>query len=89
MNLQIDENADIRMVQTLIDEAKSLGMRVVHKPKQVTCKCAAYKFPHRLDSKACRELYNQSHDSGYEPDSIKSLGLVSEFAINTPEPLRW
>jgi len=32
MNLQIAENTDIRTVQTIIDEAKSLGLRVVHHP---------------------------------------------------------
>ncbi len=34
MNMAISENTDIRTVQTLIDEAKSLGLRVVHRPDQ-------------------------------------------------------
>jgi len=32
MKLAISENTDIRTVQTLIDEAMALGLRVVHKP---------------------------------------------------------
>lgn len=32
-NTQIAENIDIRTVQTLIDEAIALGMRVVHRPE--------------------------------------------------------
>lgn len=48
--------------------------------KQITCKCEAYAWPHRQDSKACRELYNSQQDAGYEPDTIQSLGLVSLFA---------
>lgn len=32
MNTQISENAPIRAVQHMIDEAKSLGLRVVHRP---------------------------------------------------------
>jgi len=32
MNLAISEKTDIRTVQTLIDEAKAMGLRVVHKP---------------------------------------------------------
>lgn len=28
------------------------------KMKAKPCRCAAYKFPHRLDSGKCRELYN-------------------------------
>jgi len=34
MNLVISENTDIRTVQTMIDEAKALGLRVVHRPDQ-------------------------------------------------------
>lgn len=26
---------------------------------QKVCRCAAYKFPHRLDGGKCRELYNE------------------------------
>jgi len=32
MNLAISENTDIRTLQTIVDEAKALGLRVVHKP---------------------------------------------------------
>jgi len=35
MNTQISEKTDIRTVQTIIDEAKSMGLRVVHRPDQV------------------------------------------------------
>lgn len=35
MNMAIAENTDIRTVQTIIDEAKSLGLRVVHRPDPV------------------------------------------------------
>lgn len=31
----------------------------MNKHKQKTCNCAAYAFPHRLDSGKCRELYNE------------------------------
>jgi hypothetical protein len=32
MNFTIAENTDVRTVQTLVDEARALGLRVVHKP---------------------------------------------------------
>jgi len=32
MILAISENTDIRTLQTIVDEAKALGLRVVHKP---------------------------------------------------------
>lgn len=35
MNIVISENTDLRTVETLINEAKSLGLRVVHRPDQV------------------------------------------------------
>lgn len=31
---KIAENTDIRTVQTMIDEAKALGLRVIHRPEQ-------------------------------------------------------
>jgi hypothetical protein len=59
------------------------------KREQVTCRCAAYKFPHRLDSKACKELYNSELEAGYEPDSLQSLGLVGLFAPDNSQPVRF
>lgn len=35
MNIVISENTDLRTVETLINEAKSLGLRVVHRPDPV------------------------------------------------------
>lgn len=35
MNMQISENTSIRTVQHMIDEAKALGLRVVHRPDSV------------------------------------------------------
>lgn len=35
MNIQIAENEPIRNIETLINEAKSLGLRVVHRPEPV------------------------------------------------------
>lgn len=35
MNTKISENIDLRTVETLINEAKSLGLRVVHRPDPV------------------------------------------------------
>lgn len=32
MNFQIAENTNIRTVQTIVDEAKALGLRIVHRP---------------------------------------------------------
>lgn len=35
MNMTISENTDLRTVEHLINEAKSLGLRVVHRPDPV------------------------------------------------------
>jgi hypothetical protein len=35
MNKQIAENTDVRTVQTMINEAIALGLRVVHRPEPV------------------------------------------------------
>jgi len=35
MNKQISENTDVRTVQTMINEAIALGLRVVHRPDSV------------------------------------------------------
>lgn len=32
IHLQIAENTNIRTVQTIVDEAKALGLRIVHRP---------------------------------------------------------
>lgn len=34
MQTTISENTPVRTVQTLVDEAKALGLRVVHRPEQ-------------------------------------------------------
>lgn len=64
--------------------------RTAYKTKrnQITCRCAAYAWPHRQDSKACKELYNESLESGYEPDNINSLGLRSLFAPDNSHLIR-
>ena len=59
------------------------------KRKQVTCRCEAYPWPHRKDGGKCRELYNASLESGYEADSIKSLGLTSLFALDNRQLVRF
>lgn len=33
-NTQISENTPIRAIQTIIDEAKAMGLRVVHRPEK-------------------------------------------------------
>ena len=33
---------------------------------QPMCTCPAYSFPHRLDSKACKELYDSGSELSYE-----------------------
>ena len=33
MITKIEENTDIRTIQTLIDEANALGMKVIHRPE--------------------------------------------------------
>jgi len=34
MSLAIAENTNLRTIETLISEARALGMRVVHRPEQ-------------------------------------------------------
>ena len=36
------------------------------KPKPKPCTCPAYKFPHRLDSAKCKELYDGGSAETYE-----------------------
>lgn len=61
------------------DAAIHYRQQVAHEREQPPCRCSAYSFPHRKDSKACRELYNSELNAWYEPDSIESLGLRSLF----------
>jgi hypothetical protein len=35
MNTQLSESADILTIQTIIDEAHAMGLRVVHKPDEL------------------------------------------------------
>ena len=58
--------------------------------KPAPCRCAAYPFPHRKDSKACRELYNSELEAGYDavPDTLDTLGLRSLFAPVNYTPIR-
>lgn len=59
-----------------------------YRHNQTTCRCAAYPFPHRQDSKACRELYNSELEAGYEPDNLDNLGLRSLFAPDNSALIR-
>lgn len=76
--LERDYDADIAYKQ-----------QVAHERNQPPCRCPAYSFPHRKDSKACRELYNSQQDAGYEPDTIQNLGLTSLFAPDNRQPMRF
>lgn len=44
------------------------------KVKQVNCNCAAYDFPHRLDSGECKTFYNNE----FITDSYKA-GIARDF----------
>lgn len=57
---------------------------IKRKPKPCTCK--AYPFPHRLDGGKCKDLYNSEP---LEKDSLDSLGLISLFAPDNRQPLRF
>lgn len=57
--------------------------------KQVTCKCSAYPWPHRIDSKACRELYNSQEVKPIEKDTVYTLGLRSLFKPDNSTPIRF
>ena len=59
-----------------------------YKRKQVTCRCDAYPFPHRQDSKECKALYNSEHEAGYEANSIDSLGLRGLFTPDNSHLIR-
>jgi len=47
-----------------------MASQVKQKRKQVTCNCYAYKFPHRLDSGACRTEYNANSEKSYQDNRI-------------------
>jgi len=48
--------------------------------KQV-CRCEAYKFPHRLDSGKCRELYNEQAKQEAEDERYyASRGLHTSYS---------
>jgi hypothetical protein len=41
--------------------------------KQITCRCPAYKFPHRLDSLKCKELYDSGSEETYTDNNAELL----------------
>lgn len=60
------------------------------KRNQITCYCAAYDFPHKLDSKACKELYNSELETNkwtdemmdsYERDEAKAINLENKREV--------
>ena len=55
------------------------------KMKAKPCRCAAYNFPHRLDSKACKELYDSGSDATYEDyrvEAVRDFDRTEARAIN-------
>ena len=51
--------------------------------KKEVCNCEAYSFPHRLDSKACRELYNNNTiEEDYRVQIMKDFDRTEAQAIN-------
>jgi hypothetical protein len=60
-----------------------LEQGVLMKRKQVTCNCPAYKFPHRMDSKACKELYDSGSDETYKDTSLRDFDSTEAKAINS------
>jgi hypothetical protein len=59
--------------------------------QQETCRCKAYAWPHRLDSKACRELYNatqadQETSASFNP--YVDYAISGLFAPDNSVPLR-
>jgi len=61
------------------------------KREQMTCRCGAYSHPHRLDSKACRELYNatqadQETSAPFNP--YVEYAISGLFAPDNSVPLR-
>ena len=46
------------------------------KHKQITCNCPARTYPHRLDEKLCRALYNSGSDETYR--EFKA-GMLRDF----------
>jgi len=61
------------------------------KRERMTCRCAAYPFPHRIDSKACRELYNatQADQESYAPfNPDMEYAVSSLFTPDNSRPVR-
>ena len=57
--------------------------------KQVTCYCNAYAFPHRLDSKACKELYNSEVlTEDYRAGVMRDFDRVEANAINATRGMK-
>ena len=47
------------------------------------CNCPAYAFPHRLESKACRELYNaEVLSEDYRNSMMRDFDRTEAKAIN-------
>ena len=44
----------------------------MRKKSSKPCRCAAYSFPHRLNSKECRYLYNNTPDDEID---FRTLGM--------------
>ena len=56
-------------------------MKTTYKPKP--CYCNAYNFPHRLDSKACKELYSaEVLTEDYRAGVMRDFDRVEANAIN-------
>ena len=45
------------------------------KRQQITCRCPARDFPHRLDELKCKELYDSGSDETYQEIQRKELAL--------------
>lgn len=53
------------------------------KRNQKTCNCPAYNFPHRLDSKACKELYDSDSEESYKDTRLQDFDRTEAKAINS------
>lgn len=57
----------------------SIKQRTVRKS---VCHCAAYRFPHRLDSGKCRELYNESAKEQQDWDAYFAQRSVQDRQLH-------